>query len=422
MSSSSRCYRWDWGVVFTTFPRPDYSHLERRDLLSRPAFTLDRLLSGAYTADVSRWFSDSEPFRDRFLALSMHIKAAESIAMGEEQIAFHATPVASAAAPAEADSVAASSVKQENAIVTSSGVIVLGKAPMARALMSFSGEEKGAASYARVINRYADVLGSDVQVYCMPIPTAIEFYCPEQARQLSVPERPVLDHLFSTLSPRVHPVDIYDALRQHVDEPIFLRTDHHWAPLGAYYAARCFADTAQVPVPDLTDFEAHTMPGYVGSMFGYSKDPTVKASPEDFVYYTPQVSYQTHYTVFEIDEDYQIVGEGVERDGPFFVAQPAGSSNAYSTFMGGDKRITQVRTEVETKRRLLVVKDSFGNALPGYLFGSFQEVHVVDFRYFPYAICDYISTHGITDLLFANNLAHACSGGATRHYREWLSL
>ena len=417
------------GVVFLAFPRSTYSALERRQLLSAPTFSLSRLLSGQYTEEVSRWFSDSEPYRDELMTVSMHVKSAQSFQWGEEQVTFHASaadaPAVSTASGDETDDAefadaATVPLAEENAVVTNSGVIVVGKAPTARALMAFGGKPKGAVAYARIVNRFAKAFAGQARVYCMPIPTAVEFYCPDQVRSVSVPERPILDTLFASLDVAVTAVDVYPVLAAHLTEPIYLRTDHHWAPLGAYYAAQCLAVDAGVTVPDLSEFDRHVMAGYVGSMFGYSQDHAVKDSPEDFVYYTPRLAYTTHYTVFHINDEYQIEGEGVAHDGPFFVTQPEGSSNAYSTFMGTDGRITEVHTPVDNGRRLLLMKDSFGNALPGYLFGSFQEVHVLDFRYFPGSVRDYVARHNITDILFANNLSHACSGAAARHYREWL--
>ena len=219
----------------------------------------------------------------------------------------------------------------------------------------------------------------------------------------------------------VQVVDLYMVLGEHVDEGIYLRTDHHWSPLGAYYAARQFAMVAGVKVPELADFEPHTMMDYVGSMFGFSKDITVKNSPEDFVYYTPRkVQYATTYIKYDLDEDFQIVGEEQPYQGPFFV-EVSGTGSAYCTFMGSDARITQVKTDADCPRRLLVMKDSFGNAIPGYLFGSFEEVHVIDFRYFTYNIKDYVAQHGITDILMANNISHVCSGAAGAAYKRFLN-
>ena len=59
-----------FAVVFNTFPRSVYSPLEKRELAQFPTFTWARLQSGAFTRDVSAWFSDSEPFRDHFMTLS----------------------------------------------------------------------------------------------------------------------------------------------------------------------------------------------------------------------------------------------------------------------------------------------------------------------------------------------------------------
>ena len=177
---------------------------------------------------------------------------------------------------------------------------------------------------------------------------------------------------------------------------------------------------AGVKVPELADFDVHTIKGYVGSMYGFSKDIAVKKSPEDFVYYTPRdVSYSTTYRVYSLDKDYHITGEGKPRQGDFFVTVSSAAS-AYCTFMGSDARITKVKTDADSHRRLLVMKDSFGNAIPGYLFDSFEEVHVVDFRYFTYNIKDYVAENGITDILMANNISQVCSGAIGAAYKQFL--
>ena len=80
-----------------------------------------------------------------------------------------------------------------------------------------------------------------------------------------------------------------------------------------------------------------------------------------------------------------------------------------------------MRTDAPNTRRLLILKDSYGNALPGYLFYSFQEIHVVDGRYFTHNMKDYVRKHEITDVLFANNIFQAC-GGRYRAYEFFLTM
>lgn len=67
------------------------------------------------------------------------------------------------------------------------------------------------------------------------------------------------------------------------------------------------------------------------------------------------------------------------------------------------------------------MKDSYGNALLGYLFSSFEEVHVVDFRYYQKNILKYIDDNKITDLLFANDLLHAHARGTSTAYEALLT-
>ncbi|MFH4268258.1 hypothetical protein WAJ72_21970, partial [Acinetobacter baumannii] len=78
-------------------------------------------------------------------------------------------------------------------------------------------------------------------------------------------------------------------------------------------------------------------------------------------------------------------------------------------------------TSVDSPRRLLIIKDSFGNAIPPFLFGSFGEVHVVDFRYFIDNLADYIRDNAVTDVLLMNNIFNSYSAGVARSYRKLLT-
>ena len=48
----------------------------------------------------------------------------------------------------------------------------------------------------------------------------------------------------------------------------------------------------------------------------------------------------------------------------------------------------------------MVVKDSYGNAIPGNLMNSFEEIYIADMRYFNPNLVDFINTMGVTDVLF----------------------
>ena len=61
-------------AAFNLLPRSTYSELEKRDLQHFPAFTPDSLLDGSYTAAISSWYSDTEPYRDTLMYMSMQFR------------------------------------------------------------------------------------------------------------------------------------------------------------------------------------------------------------------------------------------------------------------------------------------------------------------------------------------------------------
>lgn len=421
-------------VVFDTFPRSTVSSLEKRELATFPKFSWQCLADGSFTSEVSAWFSDSEPYRDVFMMLSMHIKSLMAIVPSDNYVRFHATDVPRVEdddADEDVEDAGSDSVEieeyenhinaDEMAKITNAGIIIVGRGDKVRALMAYGGGSKGCVGYAQAANKYKEVFGDKVNVYCMVIPTAVEFYCPDKAKHCTNPQLPTIRNMVEHLDPGVKPVDVYTALGKHAGEDIYLRTDHHWSPLGGYYAAQEFARVAEVPFRDLSHYEQRVVHGYVGSMYGYSSDISLKNAPEDFVYYVPEgVDYTTTYTDYTINENYQVTDEGKPYKAPFFFKYKDGHSGAYCTMMGGDTKLTQVQTSTHNGRRVIILKDSFGNMLPGFLFFSFEEVHVIDSRYFTKDIIAYVEENKITDILFANNIFKAYSKHTYGSYLRFL--
>ena len=421
-------------VVFLFFPRTRYSELEKRDLAEFPDLVKFGTSPSGFTAEISHWFSDSEPFRDEFMTLSMNIRDAFRYTPADDEEAVSFRPSADmAAGDSEAGSVPGiegdaapgeyhNNVNaEENAKVANAGIIIVGSGDKVRALMAYGGTAKGGGAYVAALNAYAEAFPG-VRVYAMPIPTATEFYLPEKAAKCSNPQRPTLVNIHNTLSPAVKFVDVYSALADHVGEDIYLRTDHHWAPLGGYYAARQLAHVAGVPFRDLSSYDSHVVHRFVGSMYGYSKDISVKNAPEDFVYYTPKgVEYTTTYVTYNVNKDYQVTSESKPYNGKYFHQYKDGSGSAYLTFMGGDQHLVKVKTSTPGSRKILIIKDSYGNTLPGYLFFSFSEVHVVDFRYFTKNMKKYVADNGITDIVVSFNIFNAYGSAAPAKIRKFLT-
>lgn len=446
-------------VVLNFFPRSTFSERERRDLATFPEFTSEKFTSGEFTDSISKWYSDSEPFREGFMTVSENFNRIKGIktGSGENAVTFIAgdagdrpqyldttefyddeyidtlTVVADSTVAVAHDSIPKETKpapkppkpeteNKDGYRVPNTGVILVGEVPTVRALLAFGCTSYYTKVYCEAVNMYQEAF-PDVNIWVMPIPTASEFYGPEEARSVNWRQKPCIDAVFKKLGEKVHAVQIYDTLQAHLDEPIYLRTDHHWSALGGYYAAKCFANQAGLPFKSLEDgYEPRVIHNFVGSMYGYAKDISVKNSPEDFVYYYPsQIEFSTHVISYIIDNKYNITKVYPEKERAYFAKFRDGSSGAYSTFLGSDSQLTRVETSTHNGRRILILKDSYGNTIPSCLFYSFEEVHVVDFRYFTKNMKKYVADHQITDILFANNVTFCCTLTAAQKYKRFLT-
>lgn len=339
--------------------------------------------------------------------------------------------------PASADSSAADSVQNlsatetltpqgnplENAEgkITNRGIIVAGEGQQMRAFTAFRSGEGISSPYIKLANDFRREF-PDANIYAIVIPGAGAYYVPKMLEEKTKPVKPAFDYIREHLDSTIKYVDVYNTLAAHTKEDIFLRTDHHWAPLGAYYTARALASAAGLPFKDLSNYDEHIVHGYVGSMVHYSGEKALKEYPEDFHYYTPKgTNEKTTFISYNVDKEQGKVSEKGSYTGEFFHHYPDGAGGAYCTFMGGDHFTVKVETGVPNSRRLLLVKDSHGNPIPAYLFYSFEEIHVVDYRYFTRNLKKYVADNKITDIALAFGINTSSASGNMQKVRDFLT-
>lgn len=278
----------------------------------------------------------------------------------------------------------------------SGSILILGN----RSMEIYYGNADMAANFATILNSFAESVGPDVRVYSMPAPKACAYYLGESKKYGYLVGRTTrdLDAHKAALSARVTYVPVYEALLPHKDEEIYFRTDHHWTGLGAYYAAEAFARLAGVEFLPLSTYTKNVRAGYVGTMYKYSDyNPVLLNNPEDFVTYVPS----TPYTVTKYNSKLK---NGKVLDSIYYSIPDNKRSSWYSTFLGSDTYSFNIKSGVcKNGRKLLIVKDSYGNALSPYFMNSFEEIYIVDGRYFEVGLISLVQSKGITDVLFAES-------------------
>lgn len=416
------------GMIF--LQRPTVSESENRNLAKFPSFSTNSLMDGSYTADITNWFDDTVPFRDTFKDISAKFRSVLGLnydgivvinvngngvankdttnttvttsqttvtstpsvtTIGTSSVTETTTPTVTTATTTVPDDL----IEMEEDLEDDNGglgelsnnIMIYQK----RAIPIYYGNFDCGIEYAEYVNKYKSDLGDNVNVYSMVCPTSMSFYWPKQSDVSHGSEEDNIANIDEHLKD-VTPIDLIPVLSKHTEEHIYSRTDHHWQPLGAYYSAQEFCKVADVPFADLSTYTKHTIENYVGTLYGYSGSIIIKENPEDFVFYAPNNEYSTEY--FDIDNTPQGKGE--------LLVEATGSS-AYLTFMGGDEKITHVTTDVKNGRNLVIIKDSYGNALVPFLTSSFENIYVIDMRHFELNAIDYIKDVNATDVLFAMN-------------------
>ena len=417
------------GLASLFMTKPTESAIEKRQLAKMPAFSKEALFSGEYTRGIETFYADTFPFRDFFVALSAYMEENSGVRMDDarilapspnestDPITGGAPPVPSSASstapegtslpaqqePAEQQDAASSQPSAaENTDVddgitgsVSNGIFVY----KGRAMSLFGGSKENGKWYADVLNLSKQQL-PDVKIYDMIIPTAIEFYVPDKYADLTQPQKPMIDYIYSCLAPSIKRVDAYSKLQEHAEEYIYFRTDHHWTGLGAYYAYTAFCEQAGLSALPVSDFETRRLDNFIGTMYAQSKDSTLLGNPDYVDYYV----FNTGYTARRYDYNAPYYGIPHTLWGEY-----AQSPNSYSVFLHGDFPLIQVKTDIHNGKKILVVKESFGNAFAPFLINHYEEVYIVDQRYFQLNLVEFIKENEIGELIFANNSFAACT-------------
>lgn len=252
----------------------------------------------------------------------------------------------------------------------------------------FSGTQEVSRRYAEMINLYKQTFDS-LDIYSVIAPTPIDFYLPKEYKRSSNDEKKSIDFVKEQLDSTVIFADAYSEIAKHTDRYIYFSTDHHWTGLGAYYAYRAFCKAAGFEPYNLNQFEKKTLKKkFLGSLYGITLDKRLRDVKDSVEYYKLPIPTKTWR--------YNLDSQRFDKAALF-----SNVSN-YANFLGGDHPLMKIESEVNN-HKLLIIKDSFGNAAAPYMALHFGTVYVMDYRYYDVNLPDFVKMHGITAIMFLHN-------------------
>ena len=237
-----------------------------------------------------------------------------------------------------------------------------------------------------IMKTFAENAGRDVYIAVAPTSTWIN----EDLLPAGMPvldEKACEDELKSALAgvENAHVLDLYDALASHRDEQLYYRTDHHWTTAGAGYAYAAIASEMGLPVKDITQYEKHEAHDFYGTH--YAKYKGIGVTADTIEYYDVPVDE----LVLEGRTVYSIMD-----------AEKLSGYDKYAAFMYGNDGRYEVKAEKGAGRNLIILKDSYANCLIPYLIMNYDNITVIDLRYFGGSVAGELAENDADVLLMYN--------------------
>ena len=330
-------------------PDRERSDVENRTLAQFPAFSWESLKSGDFTQGVEDYFADQFPLRDQWTGLTARTEQL----LGKREF---------------------------NGVYLCSDTLISKVEPPRDGL-----EEKN----LRYVARLAE--SADCPVYLGLIPSAAEIHRDRLPKGAESWDQAAFIARAGELE-NITPVDFLTALSAHAGEDIFYRTDHHWTTLGAYYgyAALMEALGRGEEVLEQEAFERRDFPpvsnGFQGTL--YSQSGIHWLEPDDIEFW--------------VEDHFEVSSWRTGREEKSFLYDTGklGEKDKYSAFLGGNQPLCVIRNP-EGTGKLLVIRDSYADSLAPFLALHFEEVHLLDPRYYRYASAAYAQEKGIGQIVVA---------------------
>jgi len=429
------------GLLSVTDVDKTISESENRMLATKPKFSLAALFGSDYIEKLDNYYNDTFPLRESLLSANTKLNRLYYFSLGlddddvalvldynKDQLSEGGEALTDTGTEQDSTSEDTSSITPTDSTPTPSAqpsqeptptptpdlppdidvpdeadfkngsIVIVGDRAMEIAYKS----DKALSAYASAINRISERL-PNVRVINLVAPTAGEFYSPEEYHTGETSQSAMIDYVYSALSDSVISIDAYSQLRQHTDDYIYFRTDHHWTQLGAYYAYTAFCKALDLSCTSLDSYTTGSIENFVGSMYTFTKSypqsAVLKNNPDTLYYYKPAAECTvTAYSDSTMSDGWSLP----------LISSSVNSSNKYLAFLSGDHALAKVETPLKNGKKIVILKESYGNAFIPFLVDHYEEIYVVDPRKFngkdkpSFDLIDFCTDKEIDDLIVFN--------------------
>jgi len=415
------------GLLF--FARPKTSEKEKRSLAKYPSFTMKTFLNGEYFSDVSTWYSDTYPFRDALVSADQKLKGlygieSKTMMVGEEKQADEipdindnteavtetttaatteaatedteagATTEATTEKVREVDPPDSKGMDEEIQNQIQQNLYVKGDAAYS---VYYFGKEN-CTNYVAALNNVTAELKGQTTVYNILVPnnSGVMLSEDELSKLAGSDQEQAIDYYYSIESDDVKTVDTIKTLREHNDEYLYFRTDHHWTQLAAYYVYQNFCKVKGIEAHDLSYYDKKEFKNFLGTFYSTLGNSNMEANPDTVDAYVPKgTNDMTFWDTDGKEWNWNVI----------YDVDSWASSSKYMTFIGGDRPMEVIENpQIKDGSSCVVLKESYGNCFVPFLVDHYQTVYVLDYRYTTVNVLDFVKEKQADDLIIINNI------------------
>lgn len=377
-----------FGILLIILPKQEISQIEQKKLAKFPQFAINTLFSGAYMDSIDIYVAEHFPMRFFFLELADALERNKGLKSEEEAIYTGIEVV---------DKIVQDNVEERDSIFgdkeqlnNSKGLLI----SHGQGIQIFTNEKPQITLFTETWRMYRERITHPIRIFNIVTPTAGAYYMPEQYKEYQNKEKENLLALQQKINIMNIFVPVFDTLKAHQKKYIFFRTDHHWTALGAYYAYTAFCQAAGLVPIQLSSMRQKYVEGsFLGTHYLKTRDKSLENNPDTVFYWEMKGEHSASKTKEGVTLQASIIElENIER-------------NKYLVFLGGDEPLMNLRSGfVQNGKKVLLLKNSYGNSFASYLLANYENIWIVDYRYFKGSVSNIINQNKIDDLIFVSGI------------------
>lgn len=244
-------------------------------------------------------------------------------------------------------------------------------------------------------SEYINSFASDYDgaVYFTAVPTSSGIYSEILPEYLvNTTEKQQIDDFYEMLGGNIRKIDSYNILKTFKENYIYYRSDNRWTSYGAFCVYRTVIQKLGF-LPSAYDKYTieHVTDSYRGNLF--SRVGYMKSKADILDIYT----YSNGTDILECKGFYE---NGKGHECKLYDKSALYTENMYDIYMNGNYPLVKIKTSLNNERKLLVIKDSFGDCFIPFLIQHYNEIAVVSPEYMQCGISELIDKDDYEQTLF----------------------